>query len=82
MVSSEFRKEAREKLTGKWGKVVCISLFYFALSFIITLLEERTLGFANTVVTILGLLIEIPLGFGLVTCFVKLFNGEDVKFYA
>lgn len=81
MVSSEFRKEAREKLTGKWGKVVCISLLYFALSFIITLLEERTLGFANTVVTILGLLIEIPLGFGLVTCFVKLFNGEDVKFY-
>lgn len=81
MVSSKFKKEAREKLTGKWGKAVCITLIYFALFFIINLLQERTSGFANTVVTILNLLIEIPLGFGLVTCFVKLFNGEDVKVY-
>ena len=81
MVSSDFRKEAREKLTGKWGKAVLITLAYFVLFYVIGLLEEHTSGFANTVVSILSLLIEVPLSFGLVVCFVKLFNGEDVKVF-
>lgn len=81
MTLSNFRKEAREKLNNKWGKVACISLVYFVLFLIINLLDKHTIGFANNVVTLLSLLIEIPLSFGLVTCFVKLYNGEDVKFY-
>lgn len=81
MVSSDFRKDAREKLTGKWGKVVLISLAYFVLFYIIGLLESHTVGFANTVVSILAFLIEVPLGFGLTVCSVKLFNGEDVKWF-
>ncbi|MGN1301657.1 MAG: DUF975 family protein [Clostridia bacterium] len=81
MVSSDFRKDARDKLFGKWGKVVLISLAYFVLFYVISLLEKHTSGFANTVVSILTLLIEIPLGFGLVVCFVKLFNGENVKWF-
>ena len=28
MVSSDFREEAREKLSGKWGKAACITLAY------------------------------------------------------
>lgn len=81
MVSSDFRKDAREKLTGKWGKVALITLAYFVLFYIIGLLEEHTVGFANTVVSILTFLIEVPLGFGLTVCSVKLFNGEDVKVF-
>lgn len=81
MVSSDFRKDAREKLTGKWGKVVLISLAYFVLFYIIGLLESHTVGFANTVISILAFLIEVPLGFGLTVCSVKLFNGEDVKWF-
>lgn len=81
MVSSEFRKEARQKLTGKWGKVALLSLLYLSLTVIITLLQEFTIGFPHIVVEILSLLIEIPLSFGLITCFVKIFNGEDVKCY-
>lgn len=81
MVSSDFRKDAREKLTGKWGKVALISLAYFVLFYFIGLLEKNTVGFANTVVSILTFLIEIPLIFGLVVCFVKIFNGEDIKWY-
>ena len=81
MVSSDFRKDARDKLFGKLGKGVLISLSYFVLFYIIGLLEEHTVGFANTVVSILAFLIEVPLGFGLAVCSVKLFNGEDVKVF-
>lgn len=82
MVSSDFRKDAREKLFGKWGKAVSITLAYFAIFFIINLLLEHTSGFANDVVDILNFLIEIPLSFGLVVCFIKLFNDEDVKAFS
>lgn len=79
MVSSDFRKDAREKLIGKWGKAVCITLVYFAFSFVVNLLLENTSGFANNVLSILSALVEVPLGFGLVVCFVKLYNNEDVN---
>ena len=81
MVSSDFRKDARDKLFVKWGKVALISLAYFVLFYIIGLLENHTVGFANTVVSILAFLIEVPLGFGLTVCAVKIFNGEDVKVF-
>lgn len=81
MVSSDFRKDARDKLFGKWGKVALITLAFFVLFYIISLLESHTVGFANTVVSILTMLIEVPLGFGLAVCSVKLFNGEDVKVF-
>lgn len=79
MVSSDFRKEAREKLTGKWGKAACITLVYCILSSVITLLQEYTTGLPNMIVIILELLIEVPLNLGLATCFVKLFNDENVN---
>lgn len=82
MISSDFRLDARRKLSGKWGKAVCISLAYFAISFVINLLLENTKGFANDVITILSSLIEIPLSFGFVVCFVKLFNDEDVEAFS
>jgi len=81
MVSSDFRKEARERMAGKWGKAVCITLVYFIVSFVLSFIQENTTGFPNLVISILSLLIETPLAFGLVICFVKLFNGENVKFY-
>lgn len=81
MVSSDFRKDARKKLNGKWGKAVSITFLYFVLFFVINFLQNKTSGFPNLVVTVLSLLIEIPLGFGLVCCFVKLFNGENVNVY-
>ena len=81
MVSSDFKLEARRKLSGKWGKAICISLVYIILVLFIDFLNNHTTGFVNAVITILSLLIEIPLSFGLATCFVRLFNGEDVKLY-
>lgn len=79
MISSDFRTEARRKLSGKWGKAVCIVLAYAALTFVIGFIEglfpesmEEIFGLVNTI-------INVPLSFGLVFAFLKLFNGEDVK---
>lgn len=79
MISSDFRTEARRKLSGKWGKAVCIVLAYMALTFVIGFIEglfpesmEEIFGLVNTI-------INVPLSFGLVFAFLKLFNGEDVK---
>ena len=79
MISSDFRTEARRKLSGTWGKAVCIVLAYMALTFVIGFIEglfpesmEEIFGLVNTI-------INVPLSFGLVFAFLKLFNGEDVK---
>lgn len=80
MNSSDFRKIAREKLTGKWGKAVLIILAYMSISFIFGAISgffEKS-SFAG-IIAIIELIIEIPLSFGLIYSFVKLFNGEDVK---
>ena len=79
MVSSDFRKEAREKLSGKWGKAACITLAYFAIFVIFNIVEGL---FSDTMASIISLvfaIIEIPLSLGLVISFVRLFNEEDVK---
>lgn len=78
MNSSDFRTEARGKLSGKWGKAACISFAYFviffAIGFVSGLLPESMEGIFSLAVTV----IEIPLIFGLIISFVKLFDGEDV----
>lgn len=75
MNSSYFKQKAREKLNGKWGKAICILLAYIlvnlGLSFILTLLP--LFG------PILAFLFELPLAFGLVFAFFKLFYGEDIS---
>lgn len=82
MNSSDFRKIAREKLEGKWGKAVLIVLAYMSISFILGVIsgffEESS--FAG-IISIIELIIEIPLSFGLICSFVNLFNQEDVKAY-
>lgn len=82
MNSSDFRKQAREKLSNKWGKAALIALVYLAFYILLGVISDK---FENTnlaaIISIIVLIIEIPIGFGLVCSFVKLFNGEDVKSY-
>lgn len=86
MVSSDFRLEARRKLSGKWGKVACITLAYLAVFLIIGVIlglisgilsfsEESTKSFSQLV----NLVIEVPLAFGLIISLYKVYNSEDVK---
>lgn len=79
MVSTDFRKEAREKLSGKWGKAACITLAYFVISAVLNFIERKTDGAINLVISIAVAIIEVPLSFGFVMSFVRLFNDEEVK---
>lgn len=79
MKSSDFRREAREKLTGKWGKAAIIvliyTLFYFALGFI-----EGLIRLPDFLTNIINIVIEIPIIYGLTFVFIKLFNSEETSF--
>lgn len=76
MIASDFRAEAREKLAGKWAKAVGIGAAYmavvFAIGFIAGLLHLENIA------SIINLVIEVPLSFGIVVAYLKLFNGEEV----
>lgn len=79
MVSSDFRLEARRRLSGKWGKAACITLAYLFVFFVLGIIEglfpESAKWFFSIVLTV----IEVPLSFGLIIAFMKLYNGKEVK---
>ena len=79
MVSSDFRKEAREKLTGKWGKAVCITLAYIFAFMVLGFIEGLFSDSMQSLISIAMAIIEIPLSLGLIISFVRLFNDDAVK---
>ena len=79
MISSDFRTEARRKLSGKWSKAVFIVLAYMALTFVIGFIEGLFPESMKEIFGLVNTIINVPLSFGLVFAFLKLFNGEDVK---
>lgn len=83
MISSDFRKIAREKLSGKWSTAICMVLAYVLTFFLISVLQGffPETGIISLIISIVVYVIEIPLGFGLVFAFFKLFHGEDVKIF-
>lgn len=83
MPASEIRKNAREALQGKWGKAVCITLVFMALSFIVAFVQ-RMIGEDSVFYAIIDLaylVISIPLSFGFVISFMKLKREEDVSYF-
>ena len=74
-MSSELRAKAREKLTGKWGKAACISLAYLVIAFLIGFIQGHVgeNSFLSFTVSILVFIIVVPLSFGLIYSFYKLF---------
>lgn len=78
MLSSDFREEARRRLTGKWGKVALMVLAYVALFFVIGFIEGILPNAIQPILGLAELVVEIPLGFGLIYSLFKIFNGEDV----
>lgn len=79
MISSDFRTEARRKLSGKWGKVACISLAYALVFFVFGMIEGLFPESMKPVFSILTAVIEIPLTFGLIISYMKLYKDEEVK---
>lgn len=79
MVSSDFRKEAREKLSGKWSKAACITLAYTFIFIVLGIIEGLFSDTVEAILSIVVAIIEVPLSLGLIISLVRLFNGEDVK---
>lgn len=81
MPPSEIRKEAREALSGKWGKGVCIILAYMLITFVIGFFEGLFEGNPAIflIIELAFIVITMPLSFGLIISFMKLKRGEDVK---
>ena len=81
MSISKIRENAREALTGKWGKGALIMLAYLAIVFIIGfiqgLFEENSI--MSNLLGIATAIIEVPISLGLVYAFIKLKRGEEVQ---
>lgn len=78
MISSDFRDEARRKLSGKWGKAVCITLAYAVVFFILGFIEGLFPDSMEFIFSIISFIIEVPLSFGFIISFMKLYNDEEV----
>ena len=80
MISEDFRKQARVKLAGKWGKAILIlvvyMLFNWLIGFIGGIIDNETL---NSILSLCQLVINTPLSYGLLNSFIKLFNNEEVS---
>lgn len=85
MPPSEIRKEAREALSGKWGKAISIILIYLALSFLVGLLEglcKKSMPILYNIIDIVYSIISIPIGFGLIISFMKLKRNETISVFS
>lgn len=79
MKSSDFRKEARENLKGKWGKVATITLSYLFISLVMSIIGEVLPTYLSSFWSIFLFVIEIPLSFGFLLSLFKIFKSEDSK---
>lgn len=82
MPASEIRKNARESLTGKWGKGVCITLAYMLISFVIGLIQgvfKESSIITYLIIELAYLVISIPITYGLIISFMKLKRNEEVS---
>lgn len=76
MVASQLRANAREILTGKWGKTALFTLCYFLIHFAITFF----LSLIPIIGFIANIIISIPISFGFSVCFMRLKRGEDIHY--
>lgn len=74
--AKEARQEAREALSGKWGKAIVISLIYTLITAGISFLSVFTFGLLS-----IALIVIAPaLSYGLAYSYYHLKNGEDVGY--
>ena len=76
MLASEIRANARRALQGKWGKGVLIVLIYLLIMLGISWILTK-LSFVGEIIDII---ISLPISYGIMTSFIKLKRGEEVKY--
>ena len=78
MISSDFRAEARRKLAGKWGKGACIMLAFLLVTFVINFIIGLLPDSYEWLGQIIDIVINVPLSFGILYAFLKLYKNENV----
>lgn len=78
MISSDFRAEARRKLAGKWGKGACIMLAFLLITFVINFIIGLLPDSYEWLGQIIDIVINVPLSFGILYAFLKLYKDENV----
>ncbi len=74
MIASQIRANARENLTGKWGKAALITLSYVIIVFVISFL----CNLVPVIGQIAWIVISTPISYGLLVSFIKLKRDEEV----
>lgn len=76
MIASQIRANAREALSGKWGKAALLTLTYVIIVFVI--------NFVCRLIPIVGglllFVISTPISYGILVSFMRLKRGEDVAY--
>lgn len=78
MISSDFRAEARRKLAGKWGKGACMMLAFLLVTFVINFIIGLLPDSCEWLGQIIDIVINVPLSFGILYAFLKLYKDENV----
>lgn len=78
MKISELKKEAIAKLAGKWPLAILINLTQLIISLVITYAATKIEGILGIILSVVGVIISIPLSYGLATSMLKLSRNETV----
>ena len=79
MVYSDLRKEAREKLSGKWGKAFLITLVCSAIDLLYVVLYYISTASILPLIALIFTIISTPLSLAYTISLFKLFNNEDIN---
>lgn len=82
MVSSQIRQEARNNLTGKWGKAALLMLIYSLIVFGFSIVIElfSMIPIFGLFVSLGSVAINIPIAYGILVTFIKLKRNEEVSY--
>lgn len=77
MTAKETRAQAREALSGQWGKTI----LFFIIYFIVTIVLSLVLGFIPFVGNVVETIISVPLVIGLTSTLIKIKRKEDFGYF-
>ena len=77
MTAKETRAQAREALTGQWGKTILFLIIYSIITAVISLV----LKFIPFIGSAIELIISIPLSIGLTATFMKIKRKEQFEYF-
>ncbi len=78
MKISELKKDAKMKLSGVFKLAITINFIHLLITLVLYSGVSHVEGILNPIFSLIVSIIEIPLGFGLTACMLKLSRGEIV----